>query len=76
MQDQLILVSFVIPIGHGLNGGRSHRFLDGGWWLGVDFLIPLGLGQLFTKVLGQLLVLLGLLFFSLGWSHLLGVGLG
>ena len=35
MKYQLVLVSFVIAIGHGLDG--DHWFLDGGWWLGVDF---------------------------------------
>jgi hypothetical protein len=55
---QLVLVSFVIAIGHGLDG--DHWFVDGGWWLGVGF------HQLLVKVLGQLLLLLGLLFCSLG----------
>ena len=50
MHYQLVLVSFVIPIGHGLNGG--HRFLDGGWWLGVDSLLGVGLIDLFMQVLG------------------------
>ena len=64
MHYQLVLVSFVIAIGHGLNGG--HRFLDGGWWLGVDSLLWVGLVDLFMQVLGQLLMLLGLLFCGLG----------
>ena len=74
MHDQFILVSFVIAIGHGLYGG--HRFLDGGWWLGVDSLLGVGLVDLFMQVLGQLLMLLGLLFCSLAGRYLLGVGLG
>ena len=61
---QLVLISFVIAICHGLYGG--HWFLDGGWWLGVDSLLGVGLHQLLVKVLGQLLLLLGLLFCSLG----------
>jgi hypothetical protein len=63
---QLFLVSFVITVVHRCHWGWW--FLGGGWRLGVDFLIPLGLGQLFTQVLGQLLVLLGLLFCGLGWG--------
>ena len=43
MHDQFILVSFVIAIGHGLYGG--HRFLDGGWWLGVDSLLGIRLAD-------------------------------
>ena len=74
MKYQFVLVSFVIAIGHGLDWG--HRFLDGGWWLRVDSLLGVGFHQLLVKMLGQLLMLLGLLFCSLGWSHLLGVGLG
>lgn len=66
MQDQLILVSFVVAVVHGCHWGDWAMY--GGWRLGVDFLIPLGLGQLFTQVLGQLLVLLGLLFCCLGWG--------
>ena len=50
MHYQLVLVSFVIAIGHGLNGG--HGFLDGGWWLGVDSLLGVGLVDLFMQVLG------------------------
>jgi hypothetical protein len=60
---QLVLVSFVIAIGHGLDG--DHWFVDGGWWLGVDSLLGVGLHQLLMQVLGQLLLLLGLLFCSL-----------
>ena len=74
MKYQLVLVSFVIAIGHWLDGG--HWFLDGGRWLGVDSLLGVGFHQLLMQVLGQLLMLLGLLFCSLGRSHLLGVGLG
>ena len=74
MHYQLVLVSFVIPIGHGLYGG--HRFLDGSWWLGVDSLLWVGLVDLFMQVLGQLLMLLALLFCGLGWRKLLGVGFG
>jgi hypothetical protein len=40
--------------------------LDGGWWLRVDSLLGVGFHQLFMQVLGQLLMLLGLLFCSLG----------
>ncbi len=64
MRDQFILVPLVIAIGPGRAGG--HGFLDRGWWLRVDFLIVLWLGDLFTQVLGQRLMLLGLLFCSLG----------
>ena len=64
MKYQFVLVSFVIAIGHGLDGG--HWFLDGGWRLGVDSLLVVGFHQLLVKVLGQLLLLLGLLFCSLG----------
>ena len=64
MRDQFILVPLVIAISPGLAGG--HGFLEWGWWLRVDFLIVLWLGQPFTQVLGQLLVLLVLLFCSLG----------
>ena len=64
MHYQLVFVSFVIAIGHRLNGG--HRFLDRGWWLGVDSLLGVGLVNLFMQVLGQLLMLLGLLFCGLG----------
>ena len=52
VQDQFILFPFVIAISLGLNGG---------WWLRVDFLIALWLGDLFTQVLGQLLMLLSLM---------------
>ena len=64
MNYQLVLVSFVIAIGHGLDGG--HWFLDGGWWLRVDSLLGVGLVDFFMQVLSQLLMLLGLLFCSLG----------
>ena len=64
MHYQLVLVSFVIAIGHGFNGG--HRFLDGGRWLGVDSLLGVGFVDLFMQVLSQLLMLLGLLFCGLG----------
>ena len=63
MHYQLVLVSFVIPIGHRFDGG--HRFLDGGWWLGVDSLLGVGFVDLFMQVLGQMLLLLGLLFCGL-----------
>ena len=59
MHYQLVFVSFVIAIGHGLDGG--HWFLDGSWWLGVDSLLMVGLSDLFMQVLGYLLVLLSLL---------------
>ena len=72
MHDQFILVSFVIAIGHGLYGGN--RFLDGGWWLGVDFLLRVGLVDLFMQVLSQLLMLLGLLFCGLGGYQFVGRG--
>ena len=64
MKYEFFLVSIVIAIGHGLDWG--HRFLDGGWRLGVDSLLWVGFHQLFVKVLGKLLMLLGLLFCSLG----------
>jgi hypothetical protein len=64
VHDQFILVSFVIAIGHRLDGG--HWFLGEGWWLGVDSLLGVGLSDLVMKVLGYLLVLLGLLFCGLG----------
>ena len=63
MHYQLVLISFVIAIGHGLNGG--HGFLDGGWWLRVDSLLGVGFVDFFMQVLGNLLMLLGLLFCGL-----------
>ena len=71
MNYQLVLVSFVIAIGHGGRGGG--RILGGGWWLGVDSLLRGGLGDLLSQLLGQLLLLLGLLLCSLGWCQLLGL---
>ncbi len=50
VRDQFILVPLVIAISPGLAGG--HGFLERGWWLRVDFLIVLWLGQPFTQVLG------------------------
>jgi hypothetical protein len=44
---------------HGLDGG--HGFWEWDWWLRVDFLIVLWLGQPFTQVLGRRLMLLGLM---------------
>ena len=63
VHDQFIPVPFVISIGHGLDGG--HGFWAGGWWLGVDSLLGVGFHQLLVKLLGQLLMLLGLLFSGL-----------
>ena len=74
MYYQLVLVSLVIPVSHGLYGG--HRLLDRGWWLWVDSLLGVGLVDLFMQVLSQLLMLLGLLFCGLAGRKLLGVGLG
>ena len=78
MKYQLVIVSFVIAIVHGLDG--SHRILGGGWWLGVDSLLGVGFHQLLMQVLGQLLMLLGLLFCSLVavtcWALGLGRGFG
>ncbi len=63
MRDQFILVPLVIAMGPGRTGG--HGFGEWGWLLRGDFLIVLWLGDLFTQVLGQLLMLLGLLFCGL-----------
>ena len=60
VQDQFILVPFVIAIGPGLDGG--HGFGEWGCWLGIGSLLGVRLGDLFTQVLGQLLMLLSLLF--------------
>ena len=65
MNYQLVLVSFVIAIGHGCRGGG--QLLGGGWWLGVDSLLLGRLGDFLSQLLGQLLLLLGLLFCGLGW---------
>ena len=59
MHDQFILVPLVIAIGLGLNGG--HGFGEGGCWLGVGSWLGVRLGELFTQVLGQLLMLLRLM---------------
>ena len=60
VQDQFILVPFVIAIRPELNGG--HGFGECGSWLGVVSRLGVRLGQLFVQVLGKLLVLLSLLF--------------
>ena len=65
MNYQLVLVSFVIAIGHGRRG--CGRLLGGDWGLGVDSLLRGGLGDLLSQLLGQLLLLLGLLLCGLGW---------
>ena len=59
MQDQLILVPFVIAISPELDGG--HGFGECGCWLGVGSRLGVGLGDFFVQVLGQLLMLLGLM---------------
>ena len=64
----------VIAIGNW-HGGR-HGFMNRGWWLGVDSLLGVRLGDLFMQLLGQLLMLLGLLFCRLGGRLLLGLGFG
>ena len=63
VHDQFILVPFVIAIGHGLNG--CHGFWGGGWWSGVDSLLGICLSDSSMQMLGQLLMLLGLLFSGL-----------
>jgi hypothetical protein len=59
VHDQFILVPLVMAVVHGLDGG--HGFWEWDWWLRVDFLIVLWLGQPFTQVLGRRLMLLGLM---------------
>ena len=59
MQDQFILVPFVIAIGSELDGG--YGFGECGCWLGVGSRLEVRLGQLFVQVLGQLLMLLSLM---------------
>ena len=59
MHDQFILVSFVIAIGHGFAGG--HGFRDRGGCLGIDSLLGIRLAHSSMQMLGQLLMLLGLL---------------
>ena len=59
VQDQFILVPFVIAIRPELNGG--HGFGEWGCWLGVGSRLGVRLGDLFAQVLGQLLMLLSLM---------------
>ena len=59
VQDQFILVPFVIAISPELDGG--HGFGEWGCWLGVVSWLGVRLGQLFVQVLGQLLMLLSLM---------------
>ena len=60
VHDKFTLVPFVIAIGHGLNG--CHGFWGGGLWLGIDSLLGIRLADSSMQMLGQLLMLLGLLF--------------
>ena len=48
MHDQFIPVPFVIAIGHGLNGG--HGSGDEGWWLRIDSLLGIRLGDSLMQI--------------------------
>ena len=74
MKYQLVHVTFVIAIGHGLDGG--HGFGGGSWLLWVDSLLGIRLGESSMQMLGQLLMLLGLLFSGLARCDWQRLGLG